>query len=396
VHRLMYLSGAPRVSTSPTAESAGPRAHVLGVINAFRKLGWTVDSFVVGDLMPASWSAGGSESTLSASAVRRLGADGVRLLLRPAMREIALPRRGIGRPHLVYERMAAFQDLGRYYQRLGIPWVLETNAFLAEEAAASRRATLCASALRRLEIDAYRRCDVLVTVSGALKEILVAEAGIPARKVVVVPNGVDTDSYAPAASPPGPAGTPSGPLRLAFVGAMYRWQGLDRLLRALHLLNRSQVRFSLKLVGDGPEEARLRLLTSELGLQEAVHFQGRVAPEEVARHVAAAELCFSGQQEDEGRPMYNSPLKLYEYMALGRPVIASAFADAVETIGHRADGFLFAPNSLQSLVAGLEEARAARERLPAMGRAARDKAVAEFDWTKRVSGMLASIREVLA
>jgi glycosyltransferase involved in cell wall biosynthesis len=396
VHRLMYLSGAPRVSTSAAAESAGPRAHVLGVMNGFRRLGWSVDSFIAGDLMPASWSGVGSESVLSSSAVRRLGADGVRMLLRPAMRELCLRRCATGRPDLVYERMAAFQDLGRYYQRSGIPWVLETNALLAEEATGGRRSTLCASALRRFEIDAYRRCDVLITVSHALKEIVVAEAGIPGSKVVVVPNGVDTNAYKPAASPPGPAGSPGDPLRLVFVGAMYRWQGLECLLQALHLLNRRGRLFSLKLVGDGPEEGRLRLLAAELGLDEAVRFEGRVAPQDVAEHVATAELCFSGQQEEEGRPMYNSPLKLYEYLALGRPVIASAFADAIETIDPGVDGFLFAPGSAESLVGGLAAARAARERLPAMGRAARDKAVADFDWKKRVSGMLAHIREVLA
>ena len=81
VPRVAYLSGAPRVSTQPDAEAAGPRAHVLGVIGGFEAAGWKVDRFIVGDQMPRSWSSRGSERRLSGNPVRTLVADLVRLVL---------------------------------------------------------------------------------------------------------------------------------------------------------------------------------------------------------------------------------------------------------------------------------------------------------------------------
>lgn len=88
VRRLGYLSGAPRVSTRPEAEATGARAHVVGVMNAFRALGWQVRPFIVGDRVPVDWVRPGSRQRMSRSLPRRLAADVAR---------IGLGRRNAGR-----------------------------------------------------------------------------------------------------------------------------------------------------------------------------------------------------------------------------------------------------------------------------------------------------------
>lgn len=76
--RLGYLSAAPRVATRADAEASGPRAHVLGVMDAFQTLGWEVHPFIVGDQMPRAVTHD-SERTLTTSTARTLVADIVRL-----------------------------------------------------------------------------------------------------------------------------------------------------------------------------------------------------------------------------------------------------------------------------------------------------------------------------
>jgi len=61
---VLYLSGAPRLSTSPKTESLGPRSHIVGVINALREAGVTVDPFIVGDSTPESMHGEGSEARM--------------------------------------------------------------------------------------------------------------------------------------------------------------------------------------------------------------------------------------------------------------------------------------------------------------------------------------------
>jgi hypothetical protein len=174
---LGYLSGAPRVSTQAEAEASGARAHVVGVMNAFKHLDWELRTYVVGDRVPKSWRTKGSQQAISKSAIRRLAADGTRLVMRVHHSRRAYAELK-GHVAWVYERFGAFQALGRPFQRAGIPWILETNGPLFLEAKNDRKSMVLSSLAKRLELQAYRQCDVLLCVSHRLKEILVDQAGI--------------------------------------------------------------------------------------------------------------------------------------------------------------------------------------------------------------------------
>jgi len=144
---IAYLSGAPRVSTRAEAGAAGPRSHVLGVMRAFERLGLEVRPFIVGDRVPVEWVHGEQSATaLRRSRIRRAVADWVRLgmgLLNGwrAWREI----RSVD---LVYERYGAFQALGWWFQRRGIPWILETNESNMSGGPIAGATCWCASARR--------------------------------------------------------------------------------------------------------------------------------------------------------------------------------------------------------------------------------------------------------
>jgi len=391
VKSLGYLSGAPRVSTRPEAAASGPRSHVLGVMRAFARLGWEVRPFIVGDRVPRSWVAKEADVELGSSYLKRLAADGVRLGLAAVNGVRALWE--VGRVDWVYERFGAFQFLGYGFQRRGIPWILETNGLFFVEAYRDRGTLALARLERALELWAYRQADAVVVVTETMRDLLV-QHGVERGKIVVVPNGVDTHLFDPERVRD-EALRPFSLPTLGFVGTLSPWQGLDLLLRALAELRAEGVDLALVVVGDGAMRAPWEALARELGLADRVRFVGRVPGDEVPKHVMGFDLAFSGQVPLQMGEMYHSPLKLYEYMAMGKPVVASAFEEARRLVREGETGYLFEPGSLEDLKRALRKALAEREAWPRMGEHARREVVAHHSWEARVKDMVRQIESIL-
>jgi glycosyltransferase involved in cell wall biosynthesis len=296
-------------------------------------------------------------------------------------------------PDLVYERYAVFQALGRPFQARGTPWVLETQGLFFHEARHDRKSIALGGLARRLELAAYRDADVVVAVTEVLKGLLIREARVDPAKIVVVPNGVDTQRFVPADE-----GRVSPRLRptIGFVGGLLRWQGLDRLLEALAQLRGAGREFDLVIVGDGEERANLTSLATARGLQDRVSFLGRVDGDRVPELIRGFDVGFSGHLPSALGGMYHSPLKIYEYMACGIPVVASDFADARAVVAGKGTGFLFEAGHAEDLVRVLTRVHEQRDQLPAMGRLAREEILARHSWRARVEKMMSEVQVVLA
>jgi glycosyltransferase involved in cell wall biosynthesis len=389
--RLGYLSGAPRVSTHASAEASGPRSHVVGVIGAFRELGWDVRTYIVGDRLPRRVAAT-SHRSLTRHRGWALLADTGRLMLRGVTARRAWHELG---QHVdwVYERFATFQALGRPFQRHGVPWILETQGPFYEEARLDRKSLVLAGLARELELRAYRQCNVLICVSHALRDRLVREADLPPHKVLVVPNGVDADLFTPA---PGAAARVFDGFTIGYAGSLTHWQGIDLLLRAMHRLDRSAIRLHLVVIGDGMMRVRWEALAAELGLSDRVRFLGRVPQAEVPILIGGTDAGFAGHGESRDGRVYHSPLKIYEYLAMGTPVIASASEDALLVVREGENGFVYPPGDVTGLTAALLRAWTARERLRVMGTRAREEILARHTWTHRTRDMQSRIAATLA
>lgn len=155
--------------------------------------------------------------------------------------------------------------------------------------------------------------------------------------------------------------------------------------------------WSVVIVGEGPRYLACREAAARLGLgADAIRFLGQVPWDQVSSVIAGVDIGYSGQVALHGGVMYHSPLKIYEYMAMGKPVLASAYEDAKRTIVHASTGLLFVGEDPGSLKDALREAWVARESLEAMGHRARDHAVSACSWEERVRNMIPQIGEVLA
>jgi glycosyltransferase involved in cell wall biosynthesis len=212
--------------------------------------------------------------------------------------------------------------------------------------------------------------------------------GVPADKVAVVPNGVDTEFFQPPSA--GVHRWFDG-FTIVYVGGLEPWQGIDLLLHAIHTVReRDGIPMHAVIAGDGPVRRQLERLAIDLGLSDCVRFLRTVPREEVPGIIASGDVGYSGHTESQGRAVFRSPLKLYEYMAMARPVLSSSVADARKLIVQGETGFLFDAGDTDGLSQALARAYEARADLAGMGTRARAQVEARHSWTARCRTIVAA------
>jgi glycosyltransferase involved in cell wall biosynthesis len=272
------------------------------------------------------------------------------------------------RPDFLYERYAANTFAGlSAARRCGIPFVLEVNSPLAREKAEHDGLFfrgLTAGIERRL----CSRADVTLAVTGVLGRILEAD-GVPAGKVAVMPNGVRRGFGDGATAGAGAAfrrglGLPPDAVVAGFVGWFRAWHGLERLLEAAASEAWRRARIHLVLAGDGPAMPELRRRQAALGLGDRVTLCGPVP----RRDIEAALAAFDIAVQPAVTP-YACPMKILEYMAAGRAIVAPGSDNVRELLADGATALLCAGGAepgvedLQSAVLRLAEDRELRQRL---------------------------------
>lgn len=388
---LVYLSGAPRVSTRPEAIGGGPRTHILGAIRGFEKLGWTVHKYIVGDMVPLSWITE-PENKIFDSLLKRCSADILRafLGLTHGIRSSLI----FGKIDIdwAYERYGSYQALGWWHQRRGVPWVLETNDLYYINAVKDRKTVATAIILREFERWAYYKCDVIVCVSDALAKLIHETFAIPQSKIVVIPNGVDEDQINPQKAT---AKRFFDVFTIGFVGQLYGWQKLDLLIETLSDLSKENLHCSLVVVGDGPKRKEWEELVSTFNLKRHVCFVGQVPPNEVINYIAGFDVGYAGAAPLFAGDMYLSPLKLYEYAAMGKPILASDYPDARSLLKDGVPVYLFEPGNKESLKHAIKRAHAEHSLWKSLGNRIRGAVVKHHSWQARIGEAIPQIEAVI-
>lgn len=253
------------------------------------------------------------------------------------------------RPDVIYERYALNTVCGVWAsRRFGVPLVLEVNAPLAAEQEALGEAAFRRLA-RRSERWICSNATRTLVVSAALGRRLV-ESGVPADALTVMPNGVDPERFHPAvdASPVRQRHRLDGRLVVGFVGWFRAWHGLEELIDLFAKRRLAERGVTLMLVGDGPCAAALRARVAALRLAESVVFTGPVATADVPAHVAAFDVAVQPSAPD-----YACPMKIVEYMAMGRAIVAPDQPNVRELLDAGVTARLFAPGDRASFEAAL-------------------------------------------
>ena len=242
------------------------------------------------------------------------------------------------RPDIIYERFSLFLFAGIWVRRLlGIPLLLEVNSPLYEERMQNdglRLHWLGRSAQRMI----WRRVDHVLPVTGVLARIVEAY-GVPASRITVIPNGINLTRFSDVPDPASAKAALGLPPRivLGFTGFVRGWNAVHQLVEFV-ALHRNELDLHILVVGDGSARASLQDLARERGVADRLTITGTIARDDVARHVAAFDIAVL-----PGVTPYSSPLKLFEYLQLGRAIVAPDAENIREILTHEQNGLLFDP-----------------------------------------------------
>jgi glycosyltransferase involved in cell wall biosynthesis len=259
---------------------------------------------------------------------------------------------------VLYERHALNNTAGvRAARRLGIPLLLEVNSPLAVEKAAHDGLVLAGWA-RAVERRVLRAADRVLVVTAVLADMLVSE-GVGRERIVVVPNGVDLERY-PREEP-----RDDGEVVVGFTGFFRAWHGLDALVDAL-ADGAMPARTRLLLVGDGPARGDVEARATLRGVADRVTVTGAVPREAIPDHVRSMDICVQ-----PAATSYASPLKLFEYMAAGRAIVAPDQPNLREVLTDGSDAVLFPPGDTGAMTAAIAALARDAPRRRQLGAAAR-------------------------
>ena len=209
-------------------------------------------------------------------------------------------------------------------------------------------------ATRRLETFVMQRADAVTVICEGLARDVIAR-GIPTEKVTIIPNAVDRNAFSGRGSPDPDLARKlglAGRTVIGFFGSFYFYEGLHLLLRAVPELRRRDPEIAVLLAGGGPEEANLRKLAADLGLESAVIFAGRVPHSDIQRYYDLADLLVFPRLSMRLTELV-TPLKPLEAMAQERIVVASDVGGHRELIRDRETGYLFPPGDPRHVAEGI-------------------------------------------
>lgn len=297
------------------------------------------------------------------------------------------------RPAFIYERYSLWAVAGLWLAKeCSVPLVLEVNAPFAYEQQHYRSGVTCPPLARWVEGMIWRNAGLVFSVSEPLSSQL-RDSGVKPERIHVLPNAVNTDLFHTGldGSSVRQRLNLEGRFVIGFVGTFKRWHGVDFLLSAFQVLHQSDPSMHLLLVGDGPLRPQFEEQVRKMGLLQAVTFAGALAHEDVPPYLAATDVAVAPYPALQD--FYFSPLKLFEYMATGRAVVASRAGQVAEVVTDGVTGLLFEPGNVADLVGCIRSLRDNPTLRRELGRNA-SAACAKRTWTHNGTKVIDRVRSL--
>ena len=285
-------------------------------------------------------------------------------------------------------------------KKLGIPFVLEVNADLLQQR--KFKGTPERGLRRVFAVWATRRCfdaaAKIICISPDLRDHLHNEWKIQDSKLSVLPCAADVEAFTPNPNPDRlrrRLGLTSEEV-VMWVGGFYPWHDLDLLLDSFSLVRAKFPRVKLVLVGDGQTRPLVEGKVQRGGLQQSVIFTGAIAHGDVPEVLSIADIAVvASAPVPASRGGTGTPLKLFEYMAAGKPIVATALNQATEVIEDGQTGLLVEPGNADRFAEALLSLLKDPKERVRLGQNARQQAIERYSWTEYTKRLEEVYRSVL-
>jgi glycosyltransferase involved in cell wall biosynthesis len=369
-----------------TSDVGGAATHITGILGGFRALGLRI-GLVTTEPPPAQLTPVLDDvevvSPLPPGA--RLTTDIEEVTLNRPIRDAAT---SLGRrlgPSIVYQRHRQFLWAGAHVSRATCaPLILEWNnseLWFRARYDTRRLGKLVTPVVEDIERYMLRAADLTAAVSSPAADMAIA-AGADAERVAVIPNGVDIAEIDRQVHASGGGGARQ-PV-IGWVGAFCQWHGTEVLVRALALLS-SDAR--VLMIGDGERREACQTIARDLGVADRLELTGALPHSEAIRRLAQCDVLVSPHVEIPNQRFFGSPTKLFEYMAIGRPIVASRLEQLGDVLQDGSTARLVRPGDERELALTIDQVLGAPDRGRALGRAARQEAE-RHTWDRRARSIM--------
>jgi glycosyltransferase involved in cell wall biosynthesis len=303
------------------------------------------------------------------------------------------------RSDVIYLRQELFEVFPPILARLfGVPYVIEKNGIIEDEFRMRGFSEIVIKILRLAEEINFRLSDKIICVTEGIKREIVRRYKVNEGKLVVIPNGANIELFRPLDKHEcrRKLGLEEGAFYIGFVGSFAPWQGLDILIEAAKQVKK-QGYFQIKyiLVGSGERESIIRKSVREYGLEQEILFSGRVAYGQVVYYINACDITVAPFTKERNSIIGVSPLKLFEYLACGRPVIASRVDGVKEVIEEGKCGYLFEPGNAEELANRIIQSYQERDTFQEMGVRGRRLVESKYSWRTTAERIVEVLEEAV-
>ena len=282
---------------------------------------------------------------------------------------------------LIYERYSLWSDAGMAYAAAThTPGILEANAPLIEEQRTHRELVLPEQAAA-IAANNFALAKSIIAVSPGVAAYL---AQWPHQNIATIANGVDPAPFAAAREN---ATRHDDHIHIGFLGTLKPWHGLPLLVDSFARVHAAEPRAHLHIIGDGPGRAELEQDLAARGLSACATLHGAIAASDVPAHLAALDIATAPYPQQEN--FYFSPLKIYEYLAAGLPVVTTRVGHLHEVVHHGEDGLLVPPDDPAAFAQALLELARDPARRSHMGQNGQARVAREHSWDAVAQQILA-------
>ena len=304
-------------------------------------------------------------------------------------------------PAFIYQRYSLGNYTGVHLKDLfGVPYVCEYNgsfAWMTQNWAGKR--LFHEGLINKIELLNLHAADLVVVVSKPMFHELIAR-GIAAEKILVNPNGVDPEQYSPAID-----GASirqryqfADKIVVGFIGTFGPWHGAEVLADAfgqlLHQFPDLRERLRLLLIGDGVTMSQVKENLKKWQVQDYTVLTGSIPQQQGPVHLAACDILASPHVPNpDGTPFFGSPTKLFEYMAMGKGIVASDLEQIGEILQHDHSAWLVKPGDTVSLALGIKQLVDDTHLRQRLGKVARQEVVEKFTWRAHTEKIIQALHE---
>lgn len=368
--------------------SGGSVGHTSGVIHAIQKLGktfqvWSSD-WLTGvhetiEILPSNFQKGGNIPEL--------------MDLKFNQSVLNQAQTTTFSPQCIYQRYSLLNYAGvALKEKWNIPLILEYNGsfvWIGKNWGGAKM--IHKKLIERVENLVLKKADLIVVVSEVSKNDLVEVHGVPPQKILVNPNGVDPELYHPEIS--------GSQIRqkynlnekrvFGFIGTFSQWHGISFLAECiLAFFDQFPEKIdtvSFFLIGKGPEFSQVKNRLSPLIENGQVILPGQIPQEEGPEYLAACDVLLSPHiPNPDGTKFFGSPTKLFEYMAMGKPILASSLEQIGQILEDGVTAKLHEPGNHQECIQLLFELSNPQPQWEEIGQNARQVCLEKYTWNKHV------------